>query len=123
MKIKSIFLIGTIFFSSFLLGGNTKGGKYTIEGHIVGFENGTMIFLNDISDGNYKKIDSTFVVKNKFSFQGSLKAKYLKVSITSTTYEDRVTFWIEGGITTFKGEKGNFKKAIITEGAIQKKME
>jgi peroxiredoxin len=120
MTYKKFLLLPIMFVSTCLLG-QTQISKFYIKGEINGFTNGTIIYLNDISDGNYKKIDSAFILDNKFSFVGNLKTKYLKSSLTSFDYDDRVTFWIEKGLTTFKGERGSFKKSRINGFKIQKK--
>ncbi len=101
--------------------GQPPNSKFTIKGQVQGFENGSIIYLNDVTDGNYKKIDSAFVIDSKFSFVGQIKTKYLKSSITSADYNDRVTFWLEKGFTSFEAEIGNFAKAQIIGSTIQKK--
>lgn len=120
MTLRKLLILPLVFISSCLIG-QTKTSKFFIKGEVKGFLNGTIIYLNDLSDGNYKKIDSSIILDNKFNFSGNIKAKYLKFSLTSFDYDDRVTFWIEKGLTTFKGEKGNFKKSTINGFEIQKK--
>ena len=107
MTIKTSLLISVLFISVSLLG-QTQKSKFIISGQVKGFDHGAMLYLNDISGSEYKKIDSAFVVNNKFKFTGLLKGQYLKASLTSTDYEDRVTIWVEKGITSVKAEKGNF---------------
>ena len=99
--------------------GQTKVTKFKIDGKVIGFSNGTKLYLHDLSEGSYKKIDSAFITNGKFSFSGHIKTKYLKSSITTTDFADRVSFWIENGLTSFFAEKGNFNKAIIKGSIIQ----
>lgn len=94
---------------------------FKIEGQVKGFGNSTKLYLNDVTDGSYKKIDSAIIFNNRFSFNGRLVNSYLKASISTVDYADRVVLWIEKGLTSFSTNKGSFKKAIILGGAVQKK--
>lgn len=120
MTIKTSLFLGTIFITTFLFG-QTQNSKFTIVGQVQGFGNGTKIYLNDLSDGSYKKIDSTSIVNKKFIFNGQLKTKFLKSSISTGDYSDRVTLWLEKGLTTFSANKGKFSKAEIKGSKIQEK--
>ena len=120
MTIKTALLLGTILISNSLWG-QSQNSKFIISGQVQGFSNGTVIYLNDVSDGNYNKIDSALITDTKFSFRGYIRNKYLKASITSFDYDDRVTFWLEKGFTSFKSQKGNFAKAQIVGSSIQRK--
>ena len=120
MTIKTSLFLGTIFITSFLFG-QTQNSKYTIVGHVQGFSKGTKIYLNDLSDGSYKKIDSSQIINGKFTFSGQLKTKFLKSSISTGDYSDRVTLWLEKGLTTFSAYKGKFNKADIKGSTIQEK--
>jgi peroxiredoxin len=115
---KTFLLLPILLISTCLLG-QIQNQKFTITGQLQGFSNGTIIYLNDVSDGNYKKIDSAFIKHNKFNFVGYIKTKYLKSSLTSSDYNDRVTFWLEKGLTTFEGEKGKFVKAKVAGSTMQ----
>jgi thiol-disulfide isomerase/thioredoxin len=118
MKKKRILFLASIFFSIFLYG---QTQRFIILGTLQGYEDESKIYLNDVSDGNYNKIDSSFVINGKFNFKGTLKSKYLKSSITSSDFKDRVTFWLEKGTTSFLGKKGEFAKSTIKGASIQKK--
>lgn len=120
MTIKIYLVLVSIIISASLCG-QTEKSKFTISGQVQGFSNGTFIYLNDVSDGYYKKLDSALIKDQKFVITGYLKTKYLKASITSFDNDDRATFWLENGFTSFKAEKGNFTKARIIGSPIQKK--
>jgi Domain of unknown function (DUF4369) len=87
MTIKTSLFLGAIFITTSLLG-QTQYSKFTIVGKVQGFSNGTKIYLNDLSDGSYKKIDSSIIANEKFSFNGQLKTKFLKSSISTGDYSD-----------------------------------
>ena len=118
MTIKTSLFLLAIFITT-LLWGQTQNSKFTIAGKVQGFNNGTKIYLNDLSDGSYKKIDSSVVVNGKFTFNGHLKSNFLKSNISTADYSDRVTFWLEKGLTIFSADKGNFNKADIKGSKIQ----
>ncbi len=102
--------------------GQTNNFKFRIDGKVQGYNDGTKLYLNDLSLGNYEKqIDSTIILNNKFSFRGNLKSKYLQTNISTTDFNDRVSFWLETGTTTFFGEKGNFRMAKIAGTETQNK--
>ena len=60
--------------------GQGKIAKFKIEGKVQGYSSGTMLYFHDLSDGSYKKIDSAIITNDKFTFNGRLKTKYLKLS-------------------------------------------
>jgi peroxiredoxin len=120
MNIKTFLYLVTILTAHSLFG-QTQKFKYTIAGQVQGFNNGIKIYLNDLSDGSYVKIDSAIILNGKFTFSGQFKTKFLKSSISTFDYSDRVTLWIETGLTTFSANKGMFKKADIKGSKIQKK--
>ncbi|MGB8194983.1 MAG: TlpA disulfide reductase family protein, partial [Chitinophagaceae bacterium] len=99
--------------------GQSNISAFTIEGKVQGYSNGTKLYLNDLSDGSYKQVDSTVISNGKFIFKGKLKTKYLKSNISTTDFEDRATFWLESGIISFSADKGNFNKAVIKGSKIQ----
>ena len=116
---RSLFLV-TVFITT-CLEGQTQNAKFNIVGQANGFSNGTKLYLNDLTDGSYIKIDSSIIVKGKFTFIAQLKTKFLKSSISTGDYSDRVTLWLEKGLTTFSANKGNFNKAEIKGAKIQEK--
>jgi len=117
-KTNLLFFIATFFLSSSF--GQTKKADYKVEGKVQGYSNGTKLYLNDVSEGYYKQIDSAIIFNDTFTFSGSIKSKYLKSSISTTDFDDRVIFWLAGGTTFFSAAKGNFKKAVIIGSKIQR---
>jgi len=108
---KNIVLLLTIiliFSSSFR---NFKA--YKIIGIAQGFSDSTLLYLDNITDGSFKHIDSTFIINEKFTFKGVLKEKIVKTSIRTPDFENRCYVWLENSIIHFNGEKGKFKDAII----------
>jgi peroxiredoxin len=120
MSIKATLFFVSLIISA-LLCGQTLTHKFIISGQVQGFESGTIIYLNDLSEGYYKIIDSTAISDKKFHFSGNLRGKYLKASLTSFDYDDRVTLWLEKGITSFVGKRGDFLNAAIKGSIIQRK--
>lgn len=119
MTKKTSLILITIFFISCAFG-QTKVSNYKIVGKVKGYSNGTKLYLNDLTDGSYNnQIDSTIIQNNEFNFSGNIRSKYLKSAISTTDFQDRVTFWLEGGNITFLAKKGNFKKAMILGSKIQ----
>jgi peroxiredoxin len=116
IPLRSVVLFVSICISTLGFG---QARPFTIKGNVQGFDNGTSIYLNDLSDGSYIKIDSSIIVNGKFTFNGQLKTPFLKSSISTIDYSDRVTLWLEKGITTFSANKGNFNQAAIKGAKIQ----
>ena len=80
--------------------------KFKITGHLYGFADSTLIFLNDD--------DSTFVINNQFHFIGSLKENVKQALVRTANFSDYKFFWLENSLITFTAEKGKFRDAIIT---------
>jgi peroxiredoxin len=118
MKKSFILLFTTIVFIIQSLGQN-KVPKFRIEGKVEGFPDHTILYLNDLTDGSYNKIDSTIILKGQFIFSGTLKSKFLFVAITTIDFEDRIKFWLENTTVLFAAEKGNFRNAKITGSKLQ----
>lgn len=87
--------------------------KYKIIGSATGFSDSTLLYLDNITDGSFKHIDSTFIINEKFTFRGTLKEKSVKVSIRTKDFENRCYFWLENSTIQFNGDKGKFKDASI----------
>ena len=116
-KTITLLLVATLFLKVTV--GQNKKNYFKIEGIVQGYSTGTKLCLYDLSDGSYKQIDSTIIQNGKFSFRGHIITKFLKSSISTKDFSDRVSFWIEGGVTTISAEKGNFSKAKIQGAKIQ----
>ena len=87
--------------------------EYKIIGVATGFSDSTLLYLDNITDGSFKHIDSTFIINEKFSFKGTVKEKSLKTSIRSKDFENRCYVWLENPTIYFNGVKGKFKDANI----------
>lgn len=97
-----------IFSSSFK---NLK--EYKIIGVATGFSDSTVLYLDNITDGSFRHIDSTFIINEKFTFKGVLKERIVKTSIRTKDFKNRCYVWLENTTINFNGEKGKFKDAII----------
>jgi len=116
-KASLLFFTATLF--AICTFGQSKKINFKIEGKVQGFSNGTKLYLNDVSKGYYIPIDSAVILNEKFIFRGYIKTKFEYSNISTTDLSDRVSFWLEGGNTTFSAEKTKFKKAIIISSKIQ----
>lgn len=116
----NLLIFTALAFGSSAFGQTQKKPTFRIEGTVQGFKNGTKLYLSDLTDGTYNnQIDSTSIENNQFYFKGNVKAKYLKSAISTTDFEYRIIFWLEKGITSFSGERNNFKKSIILGSKLQ----
>ena len=116
----NLLIFTALVFGSSAFGQTQKKQTFRIEGTVQGFKNGTKLYLSDLTDGTYNnQIDSTLIENNHFYFKGNVKATYLKSAISTTDFEYRVIFWLEKGITSFSGERNNFKKSIILGSKLQ----
>jgi peroxiredoxin len=117
-KVTVLFFTATLFATCTLA--QTKIATYKIEGKVQGFDNGTKLYLSDLTDGSYNhQIDSTIVKDNTFTFRGTIDTKFLKSAISTTDFQDRILFWLESGTTSFSANRGNFTKAIIVGSKMQ----
>lgn len=87
--------------------------EYKIIGVATGFSDSTLLYLDNVTDGSFKHIDSTFIINEKFAFKGTLKEKSVRTSIRTKNFENRCYVWLENTTIHFNGEKGKFKDAII----------
>jgi peroxiredoxin len=90
-----------------------------ISGTIEGYEEGAKLYLNDVTDGSYRKIDSSVVSHGQFAFRGKTKVKYLRASISNVDYEERVTFWWDGNPVFVSLQKANFRLAKFRGSQLQ----
>ncbi len=75
--------------------------------------NNTVLYL-DFTDEGDKKIDSTYVVGESFTFEGVIKSDVVYALLRTQNYSDYKFFWIESGTIRFEAKKGGFRKATIT---------
>jgi peroxiredoxin len=87
--------------------------KFEIIGNVSGFADNTKLYLDYISRSGDAKTDSTFIIKNKFHFSGTLDGDVEEVVINTERYTDYKFLWIENSPVTFNAEKGKFHDAVI----------
>ena len=73
---KHIFILPIIVLT--LISCNLKSDSYTIEGNAIGFEDGTKIFVNTVTNNNQPKVIDTLIVNS-----GSFKGVYPKSELLS----------------------------------------
>ncbi len=93
--------------------GLAQNHQYKIDGTAKGFPPGTTLFLSDLSDGSYQKIDSTKIINQKFHFNVNFSFPVKKVAVHTKDYSDRKQFWIDGPKTSIAVSKGKFGQAVI----------
>jgi peroxiredoxin len=109
MKNTILVLLIILFFNSAFT--NLKAFK--IIGTATGFADSTLLYLDDITDGSFKHIDSTVIINEKFTFKGTLKAVSVQTSIRTKDFENRCYLWLENAVVYFNGTKGKFNSVII----------
>ncbi len=90
--------------------GQAAAAKFTINGTLVGFSDGTGISLLNGSNGQPEQ--QTKLVKGKFSFTGNLNSPDFKI-ITIEGVDDYSTLFIANDVVEYRGEKSNLKNAIV----------
>lgn len=86
---------------------------FRITGIATGFPDSTLLYLDDITDGTFRHLDSTYIIDEQFVLNGKLKTSPLQVSIRTVDYSDRCYFWLENTRVVFESRKGEFGKAVI----------
>ena len=77
MKTILIFILISISILTISFRNETKY-DYEIIGSVIGFTDSTLLYLDDVTDGSFKHIDSAFIIGGKFIFKGSLENKTTK---------------------------------------------
>ena len=109
MKIKLSFIIFTLLLSHIY----AQKTKYKIEGEIYGFPENTWIYLSDLSDNSYNKIDSTKIFNNKISLTGINPTNIFLGALHTDDYENRIRLWIDKTPIKISLEKDNFSNRKI----------
>lgn len=91
--------------------------QFKIDGFAKNFADNTVLYLEYIDE---KRVDSTLVKNEKFTFNGELNVKVVRAILRTKDYSDYKFIWLENSVISFKGEKGKFRKATI-EGSITQK--
>lgn len=92
---------------------SSKSNNYKITGTVTGFTDSTLMYLSNLSDGSYKDIDSTYILNERFGFNGMLNQNIERFAVHTQGFKDRISFWIDNSETFISAEKGKFKEAII----------
>jgi peroxiredoxin len=90
-----------------------KSNGFIIKGTAVCFTDSTLLYLDDVTDGSFRDIDSTYIINEKFIFKGTLKVRAINVAIRTKDFSNRFYFWLENSTIYVTAEKGKFKTAII----------
>ena len=118
MKVKYTFI--PVILWAIVAAFTTKPNKnFKIFGKAVGFADSTLIYLDDVSDGTYRHLDSALIINQKFYFEGSISGKFLRTSLRTADFENRVSVWLENAEINVEAIKGIFPKASITGSKIQ----
>ncbi len=86
--------------------------EFSLSGTTNGIENGTVLYLDDIS--NKELIDSVFVENNSFNFKTKLPITPLRVVLRTKDYSHYRFLWLEKNPMTFDGTKADFRNANVT---------
>ncbi|WP_286496545.1 TlpA disulfide reductase family protein [Empedobacter falsenii] len=113
-----LFVFINIFFLNITF---AQDGEYKIKGEIKGFPDNTWIYLSDLSDDSYKKIDSAKVINNHIELKGKLVSNVFFASIHTNDYENRIKLWIDKTPIKINLEKDNFDDGVIIGSITQKK--
>ena len=112
MKTILIFILISISILTISFRNETKY-DYEIIGSVIGFTDSTLLYLDDVTDGSFKHIDSAFIIGGKFIFKGSLENKTTKAYIRTKDFRDRFLIWLENATIYVSAEKGKFRDANI----------
>ncbi len=94
-----------------------KKDKYAIKGNVLGFEDGTKIYINEQGEQGFVKIDSTVIKNNTFIFNGIVNELELAFIEIGNTHEFIIPFILENGEikVTFDKTKPEDSKVIGTK--------
>ncbi|HYE54317.1 MAG TPA: AhpC/TSA family protein [Chitinophagaceae bacterium] len=90
----------------------TNGFKLT--GTVTGFADSTLLYLDDLSDGSFRHIDSVYIIGGKFSFTGRLSASPLRAAVRLKDINYRCYVWLENTSMHFTGDKQKFRESVLT---------
>lgn len=118
MSVKRSFIIITLLV---LLAGFISPVKkgFQILGEAKGFADSTVIYLDDVVQGTYRHLDSTYIIKEKFYFEGNISGKYLRAFLRTADLQHKCFLWLENAEIKVETVKGEFNKAIIFGSKIQ----
>ena len=104
-----------ILFSFFILTSFFVNAQHSIEGKVLGFEDGTKVYISQKLDDVLVKIDSTEISNNIFTIKRNATPETdLHFIELDTTQEYSFPFIIESGIINFSFDKNNPAEAIVS---------
>ena len=92
-----------------------KHEGYVIKGQVEGFEDSTMLYLDNSKTG--KTVDSTYVVNGSFLYKGELEEPsrfFLHTEFERGKPPVYTSFWAENSEIEIKGNKENFRYVEVT---------
>jgi thiol-disulfide isomerase/thioredoxin len=92
-----------------------KHEGYIIKGQVEGFEDSTMLYLDNTRSG--ETVDSTYIVNGSFLYKGELEEPsrfFLHTKFERGKPPVYTSFWMENSEIKVKGNKENFKYAEVT---------
>jgi len=108
--IRKLTLLNFFILTSFFV-----NAQHSIEGKVVGFENGTKVYILQQVDDESIKIDSTEIRNNTFTIKNNstpeIDLYYIELG---TTQEYIFTFIMESGIIKFSFDKDNPSKVSVS---------
>lgn len=111
----SLILIAIVIMIAFGCSGNHH---FTIEGHISGASNGTMVYLFDMVDEVY--LDSATITDEKFEFQG--KVDYPRSCWLFVDENHRTSIMVENTKSSFSTHLGHFNDSAIISGGFEQQL-
>mgnify|MGYP005811975709 CR=1 FL=1 len=85
---------------------------FQINGVARGMSDSTLLYLEIFRDG--KAVDSSYVVNEHFSFSGKVHGHTEYALLATKPKTDYRFVWLENRAMTFNGEKGSFRKSVLT---------
>ena len=98
----------------------SKTTKFELKGTVKNVSDSTLIKF--IDGTTQKAIDSTFIINEKFRFDGDFKSPTITAIYIDKT-KDYLFLWVENKKMTLSGVKGKLNKASITGSKTQKDFE
>lgn len=111
----SLILIAIVIMIAFGCSGNHH---FTIEGHISGVSNGTMVYLFDMVDEVY--LDSATITDEKFEFRG--KVDYPRSCWLFVDENHRTSIMVENTKSSFSTHLGHFNDSAIISGGFEQQL-
>ena len=104
-------MLGIISFLAFACTTNPDG-QFQLKGTTQGFENGTLLYLEDT--GTEALIDSAVVENNSFHFNTKLPKSPLQVVLRTKNFSHYRFLWLENNPMTFDATDSDFRNALVT---------